>query len=71
MQTYFDQVDNKTVALWAKDFTPDDMADFARKMGEPDERGVSRPISATTAALASIRARGNWMLVNGQWHKRV
>lgn len=61
MQTYFDLVDIRVIADLASRGDPDALAAGAR--------WDSGPV-ATTYALASIRARGNWMLVNGQWHKR-
>lgn len=62
MQTYFDQVDSALIGDLAVGFPPDLLAILATTAGY-------RP-RATTFALASIRAWGNWMLVNGQWHKR-
>ena len=61
MQTYFDQVDTNYVARIARDFDPERLAQAAARHSR---------VNATEYALASIRARGNWMLVNGQWHKR-
>ena len=70
MQTYFDLVDKSVVAMWAKDYNPDQNAEAAREFGSCERGIAAMPVTATTAALASIRARGNWMLVNGQWHRK-
>lgn len=64
MQTYFDQVDVPYIANMAEQCNPDYLARTAASY-------PMYPVTQTTFALASIRARGNWMLVNGQWHKRV
>lgn len=64
MKTHFAQVSTQNVAFLAAEYTPDVLARDAVFYGN------SHPISACTAALASIRARGNWMLVNGQWYRK-
>lgn len=64
MQTYFDKVDTDFIAGLAHHHNPDQLAEAARCVRR------DWPDVATERALASIRARGNWMLVNGEWHKR-
>lgn len=64
MQTYFDNLDVDFIAGLAVHHNPDQLADAARctRRDWPDMQ--------TERALASIRARGNWMQVNGHWYRK-
>ena len=47
-------------------FDPDQCADIASSYGKRGDL-----FSAHYAVLASIRARGQWLLINGKWHDRT
>ena len=64
MNTYFDTVDLEFIADMAEASNPDDLADTAPQYASCFQR------IATEFCLASIRARGNWMQVNGHWYRK-
>ena len=64
-QTCFDEVSVSRIQRLCDVYHPDMLSEEARYYSQ---KGYLR--HATEAALASIRARGNWMLVNGHWHRK-
>ena len=63
MKAYLDKVFYANIAALATAYDPDTLAGMARSR-------VHDRVLATEFSLASIRARGNWIQINSEWHDR-